>query len=315
MTRVLITGGLGYVGGRIAHHLATTGWDVRLTTRRSPQDAPSWAKDLEILRCDLRDPASDFNSLCQGVNAVIHLAAINEIESVRDPAEALLVNTASTLRLLQAAEKNGVAKFVYFSTAHVYRSPLSGLCREDIVTRPGHPYAITHRAAEDYVLASHDAGRIGSVVLRLSNAIGAPMNADVDRWTLLVNDLCRQAVTIGKLVLQTSGTQQRNFIALSDVAAATTHLLDQGLALGDGLFNLGGPRHLSVRQMAERVAQRCRHQMGRELPLIAPPMRPDERIVELDYCTSKLAATGFRWKDDLDHEIDATLQLCRTAFQ
>ena len=117
------------------------------------------------------------------MDAIVHLAAMNEMDCARDPAAALEVNTALTLRLLNAAVAAGVRRFVYLSTAHVYGAPLRGHIDERALPRPVHPYAITHRAAEDFVLAAFDAGRIEGVVLRLSNGVGAPAHAAVDRWT------------------------------------------------------------------------------------------------------------------------------------
>jgi len=73
------------------------------------------------------------------------------------------------------------------------------------VPRPVHPYAITHHAAEDFVLAAHDEKRLMGYVIRLSNGFGAPAHAGVDRWTLLVNDLCRQAVQTRQLILRSAG--------------------------------------------------------------------------------------------------------------
>ena len=76
--------------------------------------------------------------------------------------------------------------------------------------------------------------------------------------TLLVNDLCRQAVQTGKLVMRSSGLQQRDFITLTDVGRAVRHLLELPPAdCGDGLFNLGGDNSISVWDMVQRVSLRC----------------------------------------------------------
>ena len=69
-----------------------------------------------------------------------------------------------------------------------------------VLPLPDIPYAITHRAAEDFTLMFASRGKLDARVVRLSNAFGAPAHGSVDRWTLLVNDLCRQAVETKKLV-------------------------------------------------------------------------------------------------------------------
>jgi UDP-glucose 4-epimerase len=286
---------------------------VRIGTRR-PADSPEWLGSGEVVPFDLTKPAA-FAAACDGSAAVIHLAAPNEIESARDPERALDLTAGATLRLLAAAESAGVKRFVYLSTAHIYGSPLAGEIDEDTLPRPVHPYAISHRAAEDFVLAALRRGAFGAAVVRLSNAIGAPERPDVDRWTLVGNDLCRQAVTHRTIRLHSSGLQRRDFIALPDVTAAIHHLLTIPESfLGDGLFNLGGECPLRIVDVAERVAKRCRTVLGFEPPILRPDPRSDESSATLRYSIEKLRATGFAPTASIDEELDATLQLCARAF-
>jgi len=310
----LITGGLGYVGGRIALNLLAQGVPIRLSSRRPPERWPDWARAAEFAHADVSSD-DDLDDLCRGVETVIHLAAMNEHESLADPAGAVAVNAIGTVRLLQACERAGVGRIVYVSTAHVYGAPLAGSINERTLPRPVHPYAISHRIAEDFVLAAHDEGRIAGLVFRLSNGVGAPADAGVERWTLVANDLCRQAVTTQKLVLQTDGWQQRDFIALADVARAVAHVLALPAgAWGDGLFNLGGETTLSVLELAERIAARGRSVLGVTAPIERPARAEASPPPDLDYRIDKLKATGFVLEGRLDDEIDRTLRLCKSAF-
>jgi UDP-glucose 4-epimerase len=313
--RVLITGGLGYIGGRLSLALAEVGgFELRLATRRAPEAWPRWARAMEVVRADPADPSA-LDRLCRHADAVIHLAGANEHASAADPAQALLDTALGTLALLQAAERQGVQRFVYMSTAHVYGAPLVGRIDELTLPRPVHPYAITHRTAEDFVLAARDRGLIQGLVLRLSNGLGAPADPLIDRWTLAGNDLCRQAARDGRLVLQSSGLQQRDFIALSDVGRAVLHVL--GLSAegwGDGLFNLGGERSLSILRLAEIIAARSAIVLGAVPPIEHPPASPEARVPKLDYRIDRLKRTGFAPVAGLEDEIDRTLTLCRDAF-
>lgn len=310
---VLLTGGLGYLGGRLALALREAGHIVHCGTRRMGLSAPAWFPDMHMDHLDWESVES-LAQACKGIECLIHLAAMNEVESARDPVGALQMNGLASLRLLEAAKAAGVRRFVYFSTAHVYGAPLQGGIDETTLTRPAHPYAITHKVAEDFVLAAHDRKQIEGVVIRLSNGFGAPVTPDVDRWTLLVNDLCRQAASMGELCLNTSGTQLRDFITLSDVARAVNHVLqlDADL-LADGLFNLGGGNSVSILEMTERVAARWRALTGREIAIVRPAgdgIPPPA----LNYSCDKLAATGFVLTSQVDREIDDTLRLCMRAF-
>lgn len=311
---VLVTGGLGYLGGRIAGEIVNrTDSQVRLASRK-PSPAPPWLPQAQTVVMDVLEPSSLATAL-EGVQAVVHLAAMNENDCMSNPTQALQVNTLGTLHLLQAAVHAGVRRFIYFSTAHVYGAPLVGVITEQTLPRPVHPYAITHRAAEDFVLAAHDQGRMVGLVVRLSNGFGVPTHADVDRWTLLVNDLCRQSAQSGKLNLRSSGLHQRDFITLEDVGRAVCHLLDLPRdACRDGLFNLGGEVSLAVWEMAQRIAVRCEATLGFRPTISRPEPQPHEAVQKLQFTMANLKRTGFRLAGNMDAEIDATLRLCAQAF-
>ncbi len=312
-SKVLLTGGLGYVGGRLALGLHEAEYVVRCGTRRSGLSAPAWFPDMQLAHLDWESIES-LSKACQGVDSVVHLSAMNEIESARDPIGALQMNGLASLRLLEAAKMAGVRRFIYFSTAHVYGSPLAGSIDETTLPRPIHPYAITHKVAEDFVLAAHDHKQIEGVVVRLSNGFGAPATAAVDRWTLLVNDLCRQAAMTGELRLNSSGAQLRDFITLGDVARAVDHVLQLDAdQLADGLFNLGGGKAASILEMTNRIAARWQVLTGREIA-IARPAGDAASPPVLNYRCDKLAGTGFTLTSQFEREIDDTLKLCLQAF-
>ncbi len=312
---VLITGGSGYVGGRIVRRLADRKDIVlRIGARKREGVFPPWLACLSPIALDMISSDS-LESACSGVGTIIHLAALNEIDSSSDPERALLVNGLGTLKLLQAAEQAGVSRFIYFSTAHVYGAPLAGAITERSLPRPVHPYAITHHIAEDFVLAAHDRRALTGIVVRLSNGYGAPADSSVNRWSLLVNDLCRQAVTSRVLTLRSSGQQRRDFIALEDVARATEHFIFLSRSqCCDGLFNLGGESPFKIIEIAERIAVRCRVVLGYTPEISRPQPLPDEICADLDFSIEKLKSTGFSLSGDMDEEIDATLLLCKKAF-
>jgi UDP-glucose 4-epimerase len=311
---ILVTGAGGYLGGRLVAHLRQGGRPLRLVSRPGGGGGAGQGAGLAgeaALRGDLRDP-SFARAALEGVTTVVHLAAPNEIESQADPLGAIDVTIGGTLVLLQAARAAGVARFVYLSTAHVY-GPLEGTIHEGTVPRPTHPYAITHRAAEDFVLAATAGGPRG-VVLRLSNAVGAPARAEVNRWTLLANDLCRQAITTSKLVLRSAGLQWRDFVAMSDVCGAITHLVDLPAdRLEDGLFNVGSGEALRVIDLAERIRDRTLALTGTAPTIVRPAPAPGETHPPLNFSVDKLWNTNFKFGGSLDDEIDATLLLCRQS--
>ncbi|MBF0343299.1 MAG: SDR family oxidoreductase [Nitrospirae bacterium] len=314
ISKVLITGGLGYIGGRIASYLKQTepSIDILLTTRRSDKKSlPLWTKDFTVLTMSLLDNDSVADCLKDnGIDTIIHLAALNEIDSMRDVELAIKINTLATHRLLQAAHIHNIKRFIYFSTFHVYDKS-SPIITENTPTRSSHPYAITHRAAEDFVQYHKHYHNMKTLIIRLSNAFGYPMDKDIDRWTLVFNDLCKQAVITNKLTLKSSGKQHRDFISLHDVARAVRHFMFVIPDMwGDGLFNLGGNNNMSIIEVAERISESYRDKYG-TLPLSIFKGNDDrDTDTKFVYKIDKLLKTGFTLNGDMKTEIFKTMEIC-----
>lgn len=309
MSTVLVTGGFGYVGGRITRHLATVlgQGKLRVLSRRPPERVPQWAEGIEVVHGDLREPTSLVPAVT-GAEVVVHLAAADEITSSKDPDVALEITGRGTHRLLQASRVAGVRRFLYFSTFHVYGPSAGGHITEETATRPVHPYAITHRLAEDYVNWFRHEHGIETLILRLSNAIGWPADPLVDRWTLVFNDLCRQVVLSGQLRLRSDGSQVRDFITLTDVARVVEHCLALS-DWGDGLFNLGSGRTLSVLQLAEAIAAAYAESHGKRVRVERGPGGAGELLRVFDFCIEKLLATGFVIRGNFLEETIGTFAL------
>ncbi|HSH95048.1 MAG TPA: SDR family oxidoreductase [Roseimicrobium sp.] len=309
---VLITGGLGYVGGRLARRLLKDArFTVRLGTRHPSNPLPRELLGATAVECVLESRES-LAKACSDVDTVLHLASINEVDCAADHLRALEVNTAGTLRTSQAAIEAGVRRFVYFSTAHVYGSPLVGRITEETPCRPIHPYAWSHHAAEDIVMAS--ATRIETLVVRLANAFGAPVAPDVNRWTLLVSNLCREAVgNGGRLVLKSSGLQERNFITLTDVERATSHLLEKP-SWDHRIINIGGCKSTSVLGMTRLVAERAAVTLGENWTIERPETVDPSHPQPLDYRCDLIEGMGFLPADDYAKEVDGVLRACMAAF-
>lgn len=313
MSGILITGGLGYIGGRIADYIGRKSPDaeVILSTSRKDYSTPDWAKSMKIRYINLLDRATIEKSL-DGVETVIHLAALNEIDSMKNIEMAMNVNVIGTFNLISEMRKKDIDKFVYFSTIHVYGDIYNKYINEDSPTRPFHPYATTHRAAEDIVNYFKHYDNIKALIFRLSNGMGYPMDGEVNRWTLVFNDLCRQAIASGRIVLKTSGRQHRDFITLYDVCRAVHHFLytipDEW---GDGLYNLGGECSMSIMDSANLVANVYRKRYRKNISSIEKAdSKDDNQQNPINYDINKLKQKGFVLKGDMKYEIEETLKVC-----
>ena len=312
---VLITGGLGYIGGRIASYLKEKNPDIHifLTTRKYRKHFPEWAKSFTIVPMDLLDEQSIQKcvSNCKP-NCVIHLAAMNEIDSVANPELAQEVNYRGTEKILQAVHANGAKRFIYFSTFHVYNKGIEPVITEQTLTQPSHPYAVTHLAAEKVVVSFRDKG-MNTLIFRLSNVYGYPMDKEINRWMLLVNDLCRQVVVTNRIFLKSSWKQYRDFISLHDVARAVDYFLFTiPDAWEDGFYNLGGNCTMSILEIAHKVSEvYCKKYHKDVVKIETPPKHTDgDNPLYFSYSINKLMATGFHLKGDIEVELSKTMDVC-----
>jgi UDP-glucose 4-epimerase len=310
--KIIISGGLGYVGGRLSDFFVKAGHQVIALSRKAN------ALDNSILPVGLtvQHPDAVTTDELKSTDVFIHLAALNEIDSVKFPAQAISVNVTQTVNWLDKCLLAGVKSFVFFSTAHVYGKPLQGFYTEASTATPVHPYAITHRCAEDYVLAYALEKGMNNLVIRLTNSFGGPAFPTADRWTLLVNDLCRSAVLKGEMQLLSDGLQLRDFVCLHDVCKAVDHLLGLGANQhGNRIYNLGAGYSTTVYAMAKRVQTRAELFLKRTVELTRKEPAALKNDDTLTLSIDKLKSTGFTVTDNIDAEIDSTLAYFKTYSQ
>ena len=313
---MLITGANGYLGSHLCALLGTAS-DCRVSAMvRSSAAAASLSNsnNVEPFLFDLlTGDESELRSAMQDVDSVVHLAASDAAQCSADPLASVAVNIGGTVRLAEAARRANIRRFVYLSTIHVYGSSVSGVVTEETLDRPVHAYSISHRAAEDFVLM-HGSGW-SPVVLRLSNACGPPLSDHPGAWELLINDLCRQAVTDRRLVLRTPGFRRRDFVPVTDAVRGIWHALELPTgAVQHRVFNVGGNTVLTVRQAAELVASRCHVVLG-FLPEIFAPAGNDAEHPGLDcYQCDRFEQTGFVRQSTLLVAVDECLAAAVMRF-
>ena len=296
-----ITGAGGYLGSRLVADLAAGPRPIRALVRT----AVPWLATQDQRPLDLLDPAAALTEALEGVGAVIHLAGHNEVVAASDPDRALAETVLAGRHIVEAARAAGVERIVYVSTIHVYGDRLApgAAVDETVAPAPHGAYAVARLAVEHLVADGPD-----PVVLRLSNAVGAPAHPNVDRWTLVAADLCRSAATTGELVLRSTGQQWRDFIGLADVVQAVGAAVDP-LAVPAGTYNLVSGRSTTVRALAELVQDRFEARTGRRPALRAPATTdPDPAPYHLD--PARLAALGVHARQPLPDSIDEIIELC-----
>jgi UDP-glucose 4-epimerase len=259
---------------------------------------------------DLAEDTEQLEAACSGVDTIVHLAGENEVVAAGDPVSALAGTITSTERVVEAAAAAGVRRLVYVSTVHVYGARMTegAVLSEDLRAEPRSSYAIS-RLASEHVAATLGASGAEVVVLRLTNAVGAPVDPTVDRWTLVANDLCRQGALTGALELRSSGVQYRDFVPLADVRGILAAACRPEEPLPSGTYNMGSGTPTTVRGLAELVQDAFERATGTRPELRAPepgPSRPEPYRVSVE----RAAEYGLRSQTRIEEAVEETVRFC-----
>ena len=298
---LVVTGAAGFVGSRFVPSLASL--PVRALARGHVDHLPPDVPQVEV---DLVTGSEALRRAFDGARAVVHLAGHNETVARRDPDRALTETAVMARHVADAATAAGVERIVYLSTVHVYGDQVAdgAVLTEQLPPEPRSTYAITRLACE-HLLAQADAEL---VVLRMTNAVGAPADPSVDRWTLVAADLCRQAVTHGTLQLRTAGLQWRDFVDLGDVCRILRASTDPA-TVDAGVYNLASGRSHTIRHVAEIVQDTFEQLTGTRPPLQAPdPTGPEPAAHHVS--VDALAAQGLGADTPVAESIGELARFC-----
>jgi len=311
--RVLVAGGFGFAGGRLAQHMYRAGYRVILGSRKA-NEPPDWLPQAEVVQLDWNS-VDALEAACIGVDIVIQAAGMNAQDCAADPVAALMINGVATARFMKAATGAAVKRFIYLSTAHVYANSLAGRVDETTCPRNLHPYASSRLAGENAVLGASRQGATQGIVLRLSNGFGVPAHRDVNCWMLLVNGLCKQAVEERRMVLQSTGLQQRDFIAMAGICRTTEELIRRSFDTEvPSVINIGAGMSQPVREMARLIQQRCEVVLKFCPPLTWSESVGEEEYYPLEYRSNGLIKLNLMPRIDNTAEVDELLAFCAATF-
>jgi UDP-glucose 4-epimerase len=262
---VLLTGASGYLGSEVALALRLAGHDLWCTTRGASV-LPGVAPD-RLMRLDLQQPVERAN---EDFDLVVHAAGANDIAS-RDPACALAMTALTARHVAAFASHQRGRRLLYVSTFQVYGQD-EGPVSEATPCRPRNDYAQTHRFAEQWIEQFGRTHGLRWIAARPANIAGVPRAGQMQRWSLAPGCFCRDAVRDGRIVVRSTGLQQRDFLPLADVARQIATLCEDFDSYADGAVNLCAGASLSIREVAELVAARYRVRRGCDCELkIEPP--------------------------------------------
>jgi len=259
-TRVLITGGLGFIGSNLAHRLVDLGAHVTLVDSLIPayggnlRNIYGIEDRVRVNIADVRDEYS-MNYLVQGQDYLFNLAGqTSHLDSMRDPYTDLEINCRSQLSILEACRKhNDQIKIVYAGTRQIYGKPDYLPVDERHLLHPTDVNGINKMAGEWYHIVYNNVYGIRGCVLRLTNTYGPRMRVKDARQTFL-------GIWIKKLIDEEpiqvfgDGMQIRDFTYVDDCIEAFLRAAATDGADGQ-IFNLGSDETINLRNLAALMVE------------------------------------------------------------
>jgi UDP-glucose 4-epimerase len=257
---VLITGGLGFIGSNLAHHLVRLGAKVLLVDSLIRKyggnlfNVTGIEDQVRVNIADVRDEHG-LRYLVQGQEIIFNLAGqVSHTDSIEDPFTDLEINARSQLSLLEACRHgNPRAKIVFASTRQIYGKPEYLPVDEQHPLRPVDVNGVNKLAGEWYHILYHNIHDLKTVSLRLTNTYGPRMRVKDARQTF-TGWWLRKIVEGRPFQVYGDGHQMRDFNFVDDVVNALLLAGCQDDANGK-IFNLGGRRSIRLIDFAELLIE------------------------------------------------------------
>jgi UDP-glucose 4-epimerase len=255
MSRVLVTGGAGFIGSHVAEALARRGHQVTALDDLSGGFRDNIVQDAAFVQGSITDVALVNQLFAEGgFDYVFHLAAY--------AAEGLshfikrfnyTNNVVGSVNLINAAINNGVKGFVFTSSIAVYGASPELPMTEETPAHPEDSYGIAKYAVEQELHACRDMFGLDFIIFRPHNVFGPRQNIG-DRYRNVVGIFMNQILRDQPMTIFGDGTQTRAFSYIDDVAPIMAESIDVPAAW-NGVFNIGADQPYSLNELAGRVAQ------------------------------------------------------------
>jgi UDP-glucose 4-epimerase len=260
--RVMVTGGLGFIGSNLARQLAALGADVLLVDSLIPEygghlfNIAGLESQVRVNIADVRQQTT-MNYLVRDREVIFNLAGqVSHIDSMRDPYTDLEINCRSQLTVLEACRRhNPATKVVYAGTRQVYGKPDRLPVDENHLVRPTDVNGINKAAGEYYHLVYNNVFGVRACSLRLTNIFGPRQLVRHNRQGF-IGWFIRLAIEGQEIQIFGDGLQLRDFVYVDDAADAFLRAGAADACNGD-VFNVGGVQpisHLELVQLLLEVA-------------------------------------------------------------
>ena len=258
--RVLVTGGLGFIGSNLSARLVELGARVTIVDNMMPRlggnlfNVKEIMDHIQINFSDVRDEHS-MDYLVKDQDFIFHLAGqVNHVDSIRNPIQDLDINCRGTLVLLESCRKyNREVKVIFSGTRGEYGASVKLPVAEDHPTNPKGIYAVTNLSAEKMVLVYDDVHKISGTCLRITNTYGPRHQMAHDEYGVL-NWFIRKAIDNELIPVFGNGHILRDFLYVDDLVECFLQVAICPSAYGE-VFNVGTGIPISFIDLAKKIVK------------------------------------------------------------
>lgn len=258
--KVMVTGGLGFIGSNLSARLVERGAKVTVVDNMIPRlggnlfNVKEIADRIHLNFSDVRDGHS-MDYLVKDHEYIFHLAGqVNHVDSIRNPIQDLDINCRGTLVLLESCRKyNRDVKIIFAGTRGEYGSSVRLPVGEDHPTNPKGIYAVTNLTAEKMVLVYQDVHKISGSCLRITNTYGPRHQMAHDEYGVL-NWFVRKAIDDEVIPVFGDGRILRDFLYVDDLVDCFLQVALCEAAYGE-VFNVGTGVPISFIDLAKKIVQ------------------------------------------------------------
>lgn len=306
MTRVLVTGGGGFIGSNLVRALLEQGATVRILDNFSTGNRANLEAvraDVEVVEGDLRS-YERVHTAVRGSDVVHHLGALGSVpRSVQDPLTSTAVNVEGTLNVLLAARDEGVRRVVFASSSSVYGDGGAFPRVETAAPNPISPYAVAKLAAERYCVSFHRVYGLETVALRYFNVFG-PFQDPLSQYAAVV-PLFVHAIAAGRPVtIYGDGEQSRDFTYVANVVAANLAAAGAPSRAAGTVLNVATGGSETVNTLADTVGRL----LGKPVERRYEPTRPGDVERSWADVTAASETIGFEAHVALEEGLQRTIE-------
>lgn len=257
-TRVLVTGGAGFIGSNLCEALLDRGCFVRCmdnfsTGRRENIEGFMGRPDFELMEGDITDYAS-CERAAEGMELVSHQAAWGSVpRSLEMPCYYGEVNIMGTLNMMEAARRGGsIKRFVYASSSSVYGDEPGLPKKEGREGNPVSPYALTKKADELYGKLYHDLYGLETIGFRYFNVFGRRQNPDGE-YAAVIPKFIKAVLEGCQPVIYGDGEQTRDFTYIENVIEANMKGLTAKREAAGRAYNIACGGRVSINHLCREI--------------------------------------------------------------